>query len=379
MQYQTTVFGQLLKVVSRPRFERLARRHAVGRRKRELSDWAHFVTMVLAQTGGARSLRDVERYVERHPGVKAHLDLGAVRRSTLADANGTRSAALFEDVAKLLSSEAARGRGRCAAVRLIDATRIMAGRRVAHWSSDGGIKLHLVYEPESDRPVCFAVTPERINDITAARTLPIEPGATYVFDKGYYDFAFWAKLAASGCRFVTRLKRNSPVKIIAERPVRETGAILFDRVVRLSERLSAQRRNPLNCAMRCIGVRISSGRELVLLSNDLASPAEAIADLYKTRWQVELFFKWLKQNLKIAHFLGTSRNAVTIQIMAALIAYLLIRIAQLRAVTTLGLQAIARLIQPLALARRCLGELLLPPKPPPKSPQLQLTFALPHA
>jgi hypothetical protein len=379
MQYQTTVFGQLLKVLSRARFERLARRHAAGRRKRQLSAWSHLVAMVLAQAGGARSLRDVERYLERHPGVKAHLDLGAVRRSTLADANRTRSAALFEDVAKLLSGEVARGRCVRQAVHLIDATRILAGRRVAHWSSDGGIKLHLVYEAESASPVCFAVTPERINDITAARALPLEPGATYVFDKGYYDFAFWAKLAESGCRFVTRLKRNSPVKVIAERPVPAAGNILFDRVVRLSDRLAGARRNPLRHDVRCVGVRISSGRELVLLSNDLTSSAKAIADLYKQRWQVELFFKWLKQNLKIAHFLGTSRNAVTIQIMAALIAYLLIRIAQLRAKTTLGLQAIARLLQPLALTRRCLAELLRPPQPPPLSLQLQLSLWPKHA
>jgi hypothetical protein len=379
MRYQTTVFGQLLKVISRPRFERLAKKHAVGRRKRELSEWAHFVAMVFAHTGGTRSLRDMERYLERHPGAKAHLDLGAVRRSTLADANRTRSAALFEEMAKILSGQASRGRGVRETVRLIDATRIMAGRRVAQWSCEGGIKLHLVYAPDSDRPVWFAVTPERINDITAARSLPIEPGATYVFDKGYYDFAFWARLQAQGCRFVTRLKRNSPVSIIAERPVPEGGEIRFDRVVRLSERLAAQRRNPLSSELRCIGVRISSGRDLVLLSNDLVSPAEAVADLYKQRWQVELFFKWLKQNLKIAHFLGTSRNAVTIQIMAALIAYLLMRIAQLRAKTHLRLQATARLIQPHILTRRCLSELLLPPKPPPKSLQPQLTLALSHA
>ena len=137
MRYQTTVFGQLLKVISRPRFERLAKKHAVGRRKRELSEWAHFVAMVFAHTGGTRSLRDMERYLERHPGAKAHLDLGAVRRSTLADANRTRSAALFEEMAKILSGQASRGRGVRETVRLIDATRIMAGRRVAQWSCEG--------------------------------------------------------------------------------------------------------------------------------------------------------------------------------------------------------------------------------------------------
>jgi len=337
------------------------------------------VAMVFAQAGGARSLRDVERLLERHPGVKAHLDLGEVRRSTLADANRSRPARLFEDVARALSGEVGSGRGSREAIRLIDATRIMAGKRVARWSAGGGVKLHLIYEPDSDRPVYFAVTPERINDITAAQAMPIEPGATYVFDKGYYHFAFWARLAAQGCRFVTRLKSNSPVSLIAEHPVKRDGDILFDRLVRLNDRLSAQRRNPLNCNVRSIGVRIGSGRQIVLLTNDLESPAEVIAELYKNRWQVELFFKWLKQNLKIGHFLGTSRNAVTIQIMAALIAYLLIRIAQLKAKSTLGMQAIARLIQPLALARRCLADLLLPPKPPPQTCHPQLSLPLQNA
>jgi hypothetical protein len=379
MQYQSTVFGQLLKALPRGRFERLAERHACGRQKRELSAWGHLVAMVFAATGGARSLRDVEAMFERHRGVAAHLGLGQVKRSTLADANRDRPAELFCQAAQLLVEELA-GRGMPGeALRLIDATRFLAGKRVEHWAPGGGIKLHVMYDAEGGHPVCFAVTPERVNDITAAHAMPIEPGATYVFDKGFYHFAFWAKLDALGCRFVTRLKSNSPVQVLSQRDVDADSDILFDQVVRLNERLKSTRTNPLDRPLRLVGVRIASGQAITLISNDLDSPAAVIAELYKTRWQIELFFKWIKQHFKIDHFLGTSRNAVTIQIMAALIAFLLMRLVQRAAKAKLGLHTIARLIRPLALARRPLTELLFPTPPPLRQPSNQLSLELAHA
>jgi transposase len=379
MHYQSTVFGQLLKALPRSRFERLAKRHVEGRKKRELGSWSHLVAMVFAQAGGARSLRDLERLLERHHGVAAHLGLGQVKRSTLADANRLRSADLFCDVAQLLAGDLAHGRGASEAVHLIDATRILAGKRMEHWAAGGGVKLHVMYEATGAHPVCFAVTPDRVNDITAAHAMPIAPGATYVFDKGYYHFAFWAKLDAQGCRFVTRLKTNSPATVISERPVESGSSIRFDRVVTLSERLKTMRLNPLSRPLRLINVTISTGREITLVSNDLDSPAAVIAGLYKARWQVELFFKWIKQNLKISHFMGTSRNAVTIQIMTALIAFMLLRIAQKKANAALGLQAIARLIQPLALVRRPITELFFPIPSPIEKPSDQLSWDFNHA
>jgi hypothetical protein len=366
MRYQSTVFGQLLKAVPRGWFDREAAGHKQGRAKRELSDWGHLVTMAMAHLSGARSLREVERMVERHPGVLAHLGLGGVRRSTLGDANATRPAALFEAVAGRLSEMLA-GKGRSReALRLIDATRIFAGKDVAAWAK-GGVKLHMAFDPGLDRPTWFAVTSERVNDITAAKAMPIEAGATYVFDKGYYDFSFWAALHDASCRFVTRLKKNSPTRLLKERKPKGLG-IVFDRTVRLSERLSAQRRNPFRAKARLVGVTLDGGTELVLLTNDLKAPAAEIAALYKARWQIELFFKWLKQNLKIAHFFGTSRNAVALQIMAALIAYLLLRITALRHDATLGLQAIARLLPATLLSRRPFAEILRPtPRPNPEN------------
>jgi hypothetical protein len=321
--------------------------------------------MVMSQLSGAGSLRDLERMVAHHPGVLPHLGLSRVARTTLADANADRPCGLFEEVAGQLAALAgAQGSGR-EAIRLIDATRIFAGRDVATWSG-GGIKLHLVLDPVNQRPTYFAVTSERINDIVAAKAMPIETGATYVFDKGYYDFGFWARLAAVKCRFVTRLKKNSPTRLVRERQPRGSN-ILFDQIVRLSERLSHQRCNPYQGKVRLIGVKIDTGREITLLTNDLKAPAEQIAALYKQRWQIELFFKWLKQNLAVRHFIGTSRNAVTIQVMAALIGYLLLRIAALGYSTTTGLQALARLMPAVLLTRRPIEQLFR--SPPVQQPQ----------
>lgn len=381
MRFQATVYGQLLQELSRREVDRIAARHIGGRAKRVLSCWAHLVAMVLTQLAAARSLRDFERLLERHPGTFAHLGLKAVRRSTLADANAGRSAAFFEDVAYALIAKLGRGKLPRETVRLIDATRIYAGKAVASWAK-GGVKLHLCLDPQRTCPVWFAITSERVNDITPARTsLPIEPGATYVFDKAFCSFAFWADLDQAGCRFVTRLKKNAPFTLIEERPARGDG-ILGDRVVRLSQRLAGSRGNPFDVPARVIEVRPDNGRVLILVSNDLEAPAEEIAALYKARWQIELFFKWIKQNLKLSHFLGTSENAVRIQILSALIAFLLIKLASQAPHATLTPQAIARLLPAIILTRRSIAPLLKPPDPPPQTapiPQLPFRYVHVHA
>ena len=378
MPYQDTVFGGLMKAFPRWRFEKLVKRHQADHRVRHLSSWTLLMTMVFAQLSGSRSLREVVGALERFPGCHAHLGLQPVRRSTLADANRQRPAALFEDVLEALVGElsASCGRHGKEMLRLVDATRVLVGKRIERWEPDGAVKLHVVYDPGADAPVCFAVTSARTNDITPAKRFPIEPGATYVFDKGYYDFGFWNALDAKGCRFVTRLKKNSPLTLIETRATDPEGPVLADRVARLSTRLASSRRNPFDKPVRLVTVRIDSGREITLLSNDLDAPAAEIAALYKQRWQVELFFKWVKQNLKIRHFLGTTENAVRIQIVTALIAYVLLRLAQIGTRTGLGLQAIARLVAKTTFQRRALTDLFEPPpdKPQPHD-QLKIPFA----
>ena len=167
-----------------------------------------------------------------------------------------------------------------------------------------------------------------VNDITAAQPMPIEPGATYVFDLGYYDYGWWAELDAAGCRIVTRFKSNTPLDVVEELPLAEGSNILSDRIGFLPARQAGSRRNPFQDPVREVRVMTETGKVLRILSNDLDASAQEIADLYKRRWAIELFFRWIKQTLKITHFLGTSENAVRIQIAVALIAFLLLRLAQ---------------------------------------------------
>ena len=231
-----------------------------------------------------------------------------------------------------------------------------------------GAKLHVVYDPDAERPIYSAVTAANVNDITVAQAMPIVAGATYVFDLGYYDYRWWAKLDAAGCRIVTRFKTNTPFACSEERPVPGDGGILSDRIGRLPPRQAASRRNPFDKPVREVRVRLDTGKVLRILSNDLIAPAREIADLYKRRWAIELFFRWVKQTLKITRFLGTSENAVRAQIAVALIAYLLLRRAQATQRAIESPLAFARLVRSNLMHRRDLHNLLRPPPIPQTNP-----------
>lgn len=209
MPYQSTIFAQLLKAFPRSRFEALNKLHHQGRKKRSLSAWGHLVAMLFAQGSGARSLRDLEAVVARQPGLLQHLGIEGLKRSTLSDANRNRPSPLFEAVAGELALDLAKTSETREIVRLIDATHMFAGHKSDCWTLTGGIKLHMMYGLDGARPVCLAVAPEKVNDIVMARQMPIEEDVTYVFDKAYYHFAFWAMIDAKGSRFVTRLKCRS--------------------------------------------------------------------------------------------------------------------------------------------------------------------------
>ena len=168
------------------------------------------------------------------------------------------------------------------------------------------------------------ITEATVNDIVAAKTMPIDAGATYVFDLGYYDYGWWAALDEADCRIVTRFKKNTPLHSARSMPVEPGTGVLSDRIGFLPGRQAKSRKNPMQGAVREIVVTMATGGTLRIFSNDLDAPAKEIADLYKRRWQIELFFRVMKQTLKITHFIGRSENAVRIQIAVALIAFLLL-------------------------------------------------------
>ena len=213
--------------------------------------------------------------------------------------------------------------------------------------------------------------------MVAGRRQPIEPGATYVFDKAYVDYAWWRQLHDAGCGFVTRPKSNVPLRRLALRPVseydRQQAGIESDWIVDLA----SQQRARLPILLRCITLRREDGRLLTILSNDIGRPAAEIAALYRKRWQIELLFRWIKQHLKIRSFLGRSENAIRLQIFAAMIAYLLLRIAARNSRSGLLALRFADLVRTRLFERRPVAAIDKPPEAAPPYPdvQNQLGFA----
>jgi Transposase DDE domain/Domain of unknown function (DUF4372) len=378
MRHHNTLLHGLLQFIPWTRFEALVDEHGADRRVRRLSSKSQLIALLHAQLSGASSLREIEATAASHCTRLYHLGATAPKRSTLADANAERSADVFCGLFEALLAQAHSGLRRTSreAIRLIDATSIGLTAQSQGWAGTSkrgcGAKMHVVLDPDAALPVHFVVTSRRVNDITPAKALPVERGATYVFDLGYYDFSWWAALDAQGCRFVTRLKTHTRPTLIEERRVEPGGSIIADRVIRLADRMAYSKRNPLDQPLREVRVKLDSGKVLHIVSNDLDASAQEIADLYKRRWDIELFFRWVKQILKIRRFLGTSFNAIRVQIAVALIAYLLLRMAHAAQSTVTSILTFARLVRANLMHTRSINQLAAPPPRQAPSDQLEL-------
>jgi hypothetical protein len=383
MRHENSVFHGVLKHVPWGEFDRLVEEHKADARVRRLTTKSQFVAMLYGQLSGAASLREIVTGLSSHAARLYHVGAAPAQRSTLADANARRPSQMFTALLGHLMQQAHRGlRRRIAeATYLIDATIVPLNSLSSGWAHFAtgvcGAKVHVIYDPVADCPIYAAVTMRAINDITAAQAMPIAAGATYVFDLGYYDYAWWAKLDAAGCRIVTRFKSNTPLAVTAELPVPNGSTILSDRIGHLPARQMNSRRNPFQDPVREVRVMADNGKVLRILCNDLDAPAQEIADLYKRRWAIELFFRWVKQTLKITRFLGTSENAVRIQIAVALIAFLLLRLAQATQRIIKSPLAFARLVRANLMHRRSLDRLHGPHSPPPLN-RNQLILELAH-
>ena len=327
MRHKNSVYHGLVQHVPWNKFDRLVDDHEGDKGVRTLAMRDQFGGLLYGQLAGASSLREIEDGLQSHRARLYHVHAKPVKRSTLADANASRPVAVYTGLFSKLMKQAHRGLRRSLeeTVYLIDSTSLRLNELSKEWArfSSGvcGAKAHVIYDADAACPVYMAVTAANVNDITAAQAMPIEAGASYVFDLGYYDYGWWAKLDAAGCRIVTRFKSNTPLRVIEERPAAKDDAILSDRIGYLPARQAKNRNNPFRDPVREVRVKIETGKILRILSNDLDASAEEIAALYKHRWEIELFFRWVKQNLKIKTFLGTSENAIRIQIAVALIAY----------------------------------------------------------
>jgi len=287
--------------------------------------WDHLLTMIYCQLTNQTSLRDAVTSFNSRKQDLNNLGVSSVKRTTFADANERRTTNIFRDLFLELVCYA-RGKYKRELkklIELIDSTPIQLKGLGYEWTKDNhrikGLKTHVVYSLDLRMPKYFTITDANVNDIEEAQKLEITKGTTYVFDKGYYDYGWWWQLCTAGCWFVTRPKKDIRYEVIKERQAQGKN-ILLDRTIKLTTEAGRRYKGRL----RLITIITDDGKIMDIITNKLKGTSVNIANLYKKRWQIELFFKWLKQNLKIKKFLGRSENAVKIQIITAMISYLLI-------------------------------------------------------
>jgi Transposase DDE domain/Domain of unknown function (DUF4372) len=343
-----SIFSQMLQLISRSGFAAAVEKHKAERHARGFSSWGQFVAMLFCQLGGAKSLREICGGLAASEGKLKHLGLPeAPSRSTLAYANQHRPWQLYEDVFHQVLTQcqgvaAARSGGQRKfrfknKLISIDATVIDLCASVFDWAlfrkTKGAVKLHLWLDHDGFLPSYAVITEGKRHESKIARQQHYDPGTLLIFDRGYNDYGWFAELSDQGAFFVTRMKDNANYIVLADRKLPQRKGLIRDQEVCFlaeaqAKELQGQRAHRYR---RIEFYDEQQDRVLVFLSNNLILSAATIAEVYKQRWNIELFFKALKQSLRVKTFVGTSANALKIQIWSALIAMLLIKYLQLRA------------------------------------------------
>lgn len=332
-----SIFAQILQLFPRVQFQQAVEEHKAERHARGFTCWGQFVAMLFCQLEAARSLREICNGLAASEGKLRHLGIPiAPKRSTLSYANEHRPWELYRTVFQQLlercySAAAGRKKFRFRNKLLsLDSTSIDLCVSLFDWArykrTKGAVKMHLLLDNEGYLP-CFAhITDGKKHDVTIGRTLRFQPGTIVVFDKGYVDYDWWRGMNDDGVYFVTRFKEDLKYEVIAERELPQNRNVIQDREIRI-----APYRKDFTLHLRLVTIwDEDKQQEMTFLTNHLKFGATTIARIYKERWQIELFFKALKQLLRIKTFVGTSANAVKIQIWTALIAMLVLKYLQLR-------------------------------------------------
>ncbi|TRO78385.1 IS4 family transposase [Trichloromonas acetexigens] len=365
MPHCSTVLSQIVRIFPRHEFQSLANKHHTGQKFRSFTRWTQFVAMLTAQLSGRCSLRDVVDNLAVQGQKIYHLGIKAFSRATLARCNENQPHTLYEELFRRLlgrcQSMAPRNRkfklnGK---IYLLDASLLDLTLSLFPWAkyqkTKGAAKLHVGLDADGYLPAFVDLTAGREHEINLARTLALPKGSYVVFDRGYTDYAWYRELCDDGVFFVSRLKSNAIVTPGKKRRGRKSPGVTEDREIRLGN---------LSETFRLVTYR-DAETDIVyqFVTNALDLPAQTVADLYKERWQIELFFKWIKQNLKVKSFLGTSMNAVKTQLWIALCAYLVLSFLKFQSKIGASLQRMLRILQLNLFERRDLTELFNPPTP----------------
>ena len=378
----STVFGQVLKLVPRYDFDKLAVAHHQGRKLRSMTRWNQFVALSLGQLAGRHSLRDIEANLAAQRGRLYHLGAARVARSSLARVNEEQPYTLYEVLFNKLYEACARlapRHGFRFANKLysLDASLIDLSLKVFPWAhyalGKAAMKLHVGLDHDGYLPAFANITHSRTSDMNGAQTMAFPRGSIVVYDKGYSAFGWHNSLIERGIFFVTRTRGNIHCEIVERHDTCGLTSVEGDETIRLTGLRARPHDMPL--LRRVIWRDAETGKLYSFLTNVFHLDATTIAEIYKARWQIELFFKWIKQNLKIKAFLGTTRNAILTQIWVALCIALLIAYAKFLSRTHLSAQAVLRLLQLNLFLKRDLHDLVrgLPPDAKTRDPrQVQL-------
>ncbi|MEE8379898.1 MAG: IS4 family transposase [Gammaproteobacteria bacterium] len=383
MAHSNTVLSQLLKMIPRHEFEKLANTVDGKVRSTALSRWSQFVALAVGQLSGRQSLRDIESCLSTQRHLQYHLGTQAVSKSALGRANEQRDAMfylrLFEMLYQRCTHCAPRHGFRFKSKLFsLDGSLLDASMKLFPWADynrkKAAFKLHVGLDHDGLIP-CFArVTEGRVSENEEARAFNAPRGSVVVFDKGYNNYRWHKALTDKGIYWVTRIRGNAKYRVLERADCTANPAITSDQIIKYS---SKQRDGDKLYPIRRIGYRDpETGRHYMFITNHFTWSAQTIADIYKQRWQVELFFKWIKQNLKIKSFLGNSKNAVLSQVLAALCVYLIIAFMKFQSKLTQSMQQITRLLHTNLFSKRDfigLFEKIKPDKHPP--PQLSLALA----
>lgn len=361
-----TIFSELLKLIPRYHFDKAVLRHDAERYVKSFSEWSHFITMLYSQITGKDSLRDIETGLQAQSARWYHLGVSGVRRSTLADANAKRDYRVFEDMFYRLLD-------RCRDLTpkhrfrfnnplyTIDATTIDLCLSLYPWAkfrtTKGAIKMHCLYDHSGALPTFLTVTDGKKHDVRVVKEsrFPLTPDSIVSIDKAYIDYTWLYSLDKQGVWFVTRAKRNIQCVVAGQHAVRGKGVLSDERIALHGPRT----RTLYPEQLRLIRYHDTErNKTLVFLTNNFTLAASTVAQIYKSRWQIELFFKWIKQNLKIKSFLGTSKNAVLTQVWIAMCYYLLVSYIKYQTKYGNSLLQLCRVVRETLFERRSLIDIL---------------------
>jgi putative transposase len=341
--YSIANFQAVLQGLPRGVFDRIVKKHNADKYCKRFGHWEHLIAMLYAQLSGTVGLRSLESSFNSHVAHHYHLGTSELKRTTLAKANERRADTVFSEIVVGLMGQVS------ASVRkdskelmyLLDSTSVtLKGREFDRWTLENrtrntqGMKIHVLIDAKSETPTWSCLSAANVNDIEPVNAVPLHRDAVYVFDKGYNDYNWWHRIDDAGARFVTRFKKNAAVIVEKDLPIPDHSkdVVLMDQIVKFKNRSAAGRRNSYygQELRRIVIARPDKPTPMTLATNDMVSSAAEIAQRYKERWGIEMFFKWVKQHLNIKKFFGRSENAVRIQLLTALISYLLVAIYKKR-------------------------------------------------